>query len=99
MNFTMEIYNLLVRYTKDSEGIHITVAQLQNLGWWRCVWGWWRAKASYKMDGYYERSEDVPEDLQDYTIMTDKLKAHTFMFNGRKVVQRMAVETCKSIYG
>lgn len=94
MSFTLEIYNLLIRYTKDSEGLDVTIDDLYKLPWWRCVWGYWKAKAYYKMDGYYERLEDVPDGLEDYTIMEDAYVAYR-----GETVQRITKEDCKSIYG
>jgi hypothetical protein len=99
MSFTMEIYHLLVRYTKDSEGKDITVAELQNIAWWRCVWGSWRAMAYYKMDGFYERLEDVPAGLQEFTIQTDKLNTRYYLSMGKQETQVITVETCRKFYG
>jgi len=33
------------------------------------------------MDGYYERLEDVPEGLEDFTIMDDKVNTKHFTFH------------------
>jgi 2-methylisocitrate lyase-like PEP mutase family enzyme len=99
MSFTMEIYNLLVRYTKDFDGRDITVAELQALGWWRCVWGTWRAKAYYKMDGFYECLEDVPEGLHEFTIQTDKLNKMYYLSMGKQETQVIKIESCKKFYG
>lgn len=99
MSFTMDIYNLLIRYTKDSEGKDISLKELQNIELWRCIWGWWRAKAFYQIDGYYQRLEDVPEGLEDYIIQTDELNIKYGTFNGSKYVQQMTRADCKSIYG
>lgn len=92
--FTVEIFELLKRYTKDSEGLDITLSELQNLPWWRCVWGHWKAKAYYQMDGFYERLEDVPGGLESYSIVDE---VYTSYRNG--VIQVMTKATCKSIYG
>lgn len=98
MSFTTEIYDLLVRYTKDLDDKDITLEDLYKLPWWRCVWGNWKAQAYYKMNGFYERVADVPDGLTDYTIM-DMVKTHHFVFNGQKITQIMTKSECKSIYG
>jgi hypothetical protein len=95
MSFSLEIYQLLSRYTKDSEGKDITLKELQNIAWWRCVWGSWKAMAYYKMYGFYERIEDVPEGLEDYCIVNE---VYTTYGRGRKP-QVMTKEDCRSIYG
>jgi hypothetical protein len=100
MSYTTEMYNLIIRFTKDSKGKEITLDDLYKLPYWRCVWGSWRAKAYYKMDGYYESLSDVPEGLEDYIIMTDKVNTKYGTFNGRHpYVQLMTKEYCKEVYG
>jgi hypothetical protein len=93
--FSMEIYQLLIKYTKDIEGKDITLGELQYIAWWRCVWGYWKAQAYYKTNGYYERLEDVPEGLMNYVVQTDENNDH--YINGR--LQRTSKETCRKIYG
>jgi hypothetical protein len=95
MSFQKEIYDLLIRYTKDVDGTDITLAELQDLPWWRCVWGWWKAQAYYKVNGYYERLEDVPKGMDDYTIISEEVCT---TYRG-KTVQSMTKADCKSIYG
>ncbi|MDB5055464.1 MAG: hypothetical protein JWM44_3514 [Bacilli bacterium] len=94
----MEIYELLQRYTKDSEGKDITLAELQSIAWWRCVWGHWMAKAYYQIDGFYQRLEDVPEGLEDYHIV-DEVYTKYWTERGVLKSQVLTKEDCKRIYG
>jgi hypothetical protein len=98
MSFNLEIYELLKRYTKDLDGTDITLAELQNLPWWRCVWGWWKALAYYKMNDNYERLEDVPDGLDNFTIMGE-VRTQYHCIKGIKSEQSMTKEECKRIYG
>lgn len=98
MSFTKDIYNLLIRFTKDSEGLDITLEDLRKLPWWRCVWGWWMAKAYYQLDGYYQRIEDIPEGLESYTIMNEVLTQH-WMEQGIMKTQVITKAECKLFYG
>lgn len=96
MTFEIELYNLLIRYAKDYQGKEVTLKELQQQDYYKCVWGHWRALAYYKLKGYYERLEDVPEGLESFTIMTDKL--HTqYLKSGN--VQVTDLETCRKFYG
>ena len=95
----MEIYNLLIRYTKDLDGKDITLEDLYKLPWWRCVWGNWLAKAYYGVDNYYQKIEDVPEGSESYQIIDGDVMTQYFMSRGTWVVQPISKEDCKSIYG
>lgn len=93
-----EMYQLLIRYTKDIDSTDITVAELQRLPYWRCVWGNWKAKAHYQMDYYYERLEDVLEGLDSYSIMGEVFTTY-WTECGELRSQAMDKDTCKSVYG
>lgn len=93
-----EMYALLIRFTKDSEGKDITVPELQNLAHWRCVWGWWMALAYYKMNGYYMSKEDVPEGLDHYSVIDEVLTKY-WTERGKLKSQVITKADCKSFYG
>ncbi|QGQ97040.1 hypothetical protein EHS13_20195 [Paenibacillus psychroresistens] len=75
------------------------MAELQRIAWWRCVWGWWRALAFYNMRDHYERLEDVPEGMLEFTIQTKHLNTRYYLSMGNQITQVIDVETCKKFYG
>lgn len=99
MSFSKEMYDLLIRYTKDSEGMDITLPDLQALPYWRCVWGRWMAQAYYGMNNFYSRLEDAPLELPSvYVINNDAFTSYKWT-DKYEVINSMDKATCKSVYG
>lgn len=96
--FLKDMYNQLISYTKDSEGKDITIPELQNLPYWRCVWGWWMSKAYYQLDRFYQRLEDVPAGLERYSVM-DEVLTQYWVERGKMRSQVTTKADCKSFYG
>lgn len=99
MSYTEEMFDLLIRYTKDIDGTDITYERLRELPYWRCVWGWWQALAHYGIRDHYKCLEDVPEGLESYTIITSESWTQYWKTaDGHKSSQTMDKKTCRSIY-
>ena len=96
--FKLEMFNLLIKFAKDSQNIDVTYEELLLLPYWRCVWGWWMAKAYYQIDYHYKRLEDVPEGTENYSIVGDVYTSYR-MERGQIESQSITMDECRKYYG
>jgi hypothetical protein len=99
MSFTLEVNQLIQRYLKEVHSREISMQDLYTKPNHEITWMWWTALAHFKMNDFYQRTEDVPEGTPNYTIMNGMAKTTHHYINGDRSIQVMTRAECKSIYG